>query len=788
EQTRPQPGALRENMAREEAAWASPIETLPPPTFEGAGLTLQVLRYGSDTPVADTLVSVGPAKGQAAEGQDLETFLRKHGEAYRTDADGALRLPAAWQGRWIGMRAGDLWGSLLLRIPKFGDMVIGRISTDRALQVTVVDHAGKGLPSVRVALFGSPHGNIEALLHATTDAQGVALLVLANDPALRAQGNLKFWVDTLAPKNDPPERTYPLSEMPQRVLLQVHHPARLTVQLKGLDGEDLHESRAVDLVRAGEDRKPATRDNPSSSLPSKSSADDGRVAFEGLEPGVSMVLRIRFTEGGATEDLFLEPLQPGEDRTVAVQQEVALPELRLRLVDTMQKPLVDAAIDSVLFQPMQEYGSFPRKSSLRTDADGYLHYTLLQGAPEKDGLRFDDRRLKLQHTLVDQGVVLEGEVDLYRDFEDGTQELGEVALLEVPLLAEGIVVDEAGMPLVDVTVRLLAKEQAVLGEGAEQVVHTSTRRKQAEDRRTDAEGRFAFHGVAKEGEYTIQVVPSGWPSKDQAIRVGDRGIRIVLGRGHILAGRVRLPEELQAKGATIAFLFPSELDPDQEAWDTIHTDAYGFFQGGGLEPQSGRIGICIGGGYPRPHLLEIDQVTPWVPGTPGDPRLAEIDLRDASRSYHVRVIDEQGRSIPTAQFVQVRETEGGSSWITTNSLDGSHTFHAPEGPVAITIKAIGFLPQDVSLTEPETDVVLYRAARGTFLVDHVPTFLPPPGRYEVHLGIRRRSLGATSTTIEEVLDPSGQPLEVFIDEKGEAPTIRITLPEGFYEAFRELQQ
>ncbi|MHC4380827.1 MAG: hypothetical protein ACYSU1_07035, partial [Planctomycetota bacterium] len=44
EQTRPQPGALREDMAREEAAWASPIETLPPPTFEGAGLTLQVLR------------------------------------------------------------------------------------------------------------------------------------------------------------------------------------------------------------------------------------------------------------------------------------------------------------------------------------------------------------------------------------------------------------------------------------------------------------------------------------------------------------------------------------------------------------------------------------------------------------------------------------------------------------------------------------------------------------------------------------------------------------------------
>ncbi|MGB0952032.1 MAG: hypothetical protein ACPG31_02290 [Planctomycetota bacterium] len=817
----PEAGKLEEVAVERDSAETSEEPTiLAAPNIEGRGLDLLVVEYSTDLPVANAVVWVSAARTRYSAGRDLLQFLRTEGEAYRVDGEGKLRIPASWGGRLLAGQADGLWGSMNLTLPEFGDTAILRLAPARALQVSVVNHEGKGLENVAVGLFGSPYGNISLLRKAYTDEAGVAWIPQANDPALRMRGTANFWVDTVTPKLIPPSMTYPLAEMPQRSLLQLESPAGLAVQLQGLEGKPLLAKRTVTLVRAMEDGSPAGRANPSIRAGSASDPSTGKVRFDGLEPGVPLVMQVAFLEGGKTEDQYLEALQPGEQREIVVRQGVGVPEMRLRLVDNMGKPFAVKEMACSLYQPLPNYPNFPKKSAQTTDADGVMHFPLADGSLERDGFELEDRYLNVRWTDEKQGLVYEARVDLHREFETGEHDLGDVVLSHLPLLVAGTVVDEQGMPVPDAQVYLRLAEIT----RSEDVVHHHSPQRTDGGQFTDADGAFRFHGEALEGEYDLEVRKGDAHADKHPVRAGQEGVRVVLNEGRMLAGRIRLPEELQSKRATLVFFQPTEQDPDALNWEMEVTDSYGFFRQAGLEAAPGRLAICLGTGYPNEHLLELEDVHPWLPGEAGDPRLLDIDLRDSFRSFHVRAVDAAGASITSAEFVQARKTSGGgTSWRTFDSLDGSYTFHGTEEAMKITIKASGYHPREVELNDPEMEIELEAAAEGSFLLSFIPempehqtvvldlepigfeiggfsldpdefdatgrlkTFLPPPGRYTVSLSHRKRSPGSWSSSTHPVLDATGNPLEILIDEKGEAPTIQIALPSDFFDDWRGLE-
>ena len=58
---------------------ASSLEVLPTPEFDGAGLTIQVMQYGTDLPVMDALVLIGAEDYRPLPLDDLESRLLESG-------------------------------------------------------------------------------------------------------------------------------------------------------------------------------------------------------------------------------------------------------------------------------------------------------------------------------------------------------------------------------------------------------------------------------------------------------------------------------------------------------------------------------------------------------------------------------------------------------------------------------------------------------------------------------------------------------------------------------------
>lgn len=284
------------------------------------------------------------------------------------------------------------------------------------------------------------------------------------------------------------------------------------------------------------------------------------------------------------------------------------------------------------------------RSRFRTDAFGGFR---LSAGADLDG-RGERRFLLLATTLAtpDGPDLVSAEVELRLPFASGEIHVGDIPLASVPVVASGIVRDEAGSPVAGARVSAVVHRQ--VPEGG--FLATSERSysegewywsplAQAE---ADAAGRFRIQAFCKAALVGLQASAEGLPSNQRlSVPCGAAGIELVLGKPGRLEGSVLLSPGISPEILSVRLVAP----PD-ETVERSTPGPDGTFRLAKIPPGVYRLELALE--RERQPLWSLPGLE-MGPGTPpADPRLQRIDLRGRIRVIELLVEDERGRPIPGA--------------------------------------------------------------------------------------------------------------------------------------------
>lgn len=234
----------------------------------------------------------------------------------------------------------------------------------------------------------------------------------------------------------------------------------------------------------------------------------GRAALL-VEAGVALELRVRTRSGRFVEQRLQVPVEP-EARAACRVELAAEGVVRLPLLGPDLAPLADA---SVRLLRCDRWQVLP--DCTRSDADGRIAFW-----PPAD-LR-GGWTAELLVTVERDGVELAASVLLDHVALQGGAELAAVTLQPSPELAAGRVVDARGRANADIVVRL---EVGLMLPGKHADGDGLTWRMVGQ-RRSDADGAFAFHGSVPPGLRLRLCLPAVHDGRVFDIRRGQRGVEL----------------------------------------------------------------------------------------------------------------------------------------------------------------------------------------------------------------------------------------------------------------------
>lgn len=667
-----EPGALAEAAFADDALVARAEDegdtrraaSVPGADTGSSARLLRIVEHGSGAPVsaaelrvaeldAEELADLVPWSGEIAA---LVEWLDREGSSVASDDDGVVRLDASESVTALVARSGDLFGVWTAEPDDPGPWTL-ELRRDRALEVLVVDTAGRSIPELELAIRTSGEG-AQPRLHLVTDERGRALLPHA-DWILAARGAQGFEVEARALLREPVrvERDATIPDAP--LLLTLPEVGRVAVAITTGLGEPWPPATPwprldLDLV---DDALPAGEERASLRLRTR----PGARPWSWVEIGerVEAVCYPVSSSGFALREQIDGPQQAFEEVRVDFAIGATHPVLRLRAIDGAGAPLAHRRL-TLRTKEFDGLGNEQRgRFSGDSDADGVLLVSLERPT---SGQRM---RARLVASKVLDEPLLEAAFEVPRDRSSGIVDLGDVVLERAPLLVAGVVLDARDEPVAGAQV--LAKLQwpdAVLPPLHDErldvdpsdpaaVARAESRHRHFEQRRrtrrfdfapqvecfSDQDGRFevrscepveALRLTAKRADGPDGEPVDVAPGSDVVLRVRDR-TRVV--------GRVLLPAGLEAGDLAMSL---REAGSGNASYHQLALDEASEWSVDNVVPGTWELAVADPDAFAWEPLAVLGGIE-VLPGT--TTRAPDLDLRSVLRIIELEVVDEHGAPI-----------------------------------------------------------------------------------------------------------------------------------------------
>lgn len=473
--------------------------------------------------------------------------------------------------------------------------------------------------------------------------------------------------------------------------------------------------------------------SPPPSSPSERAPDS--LLFGMVEVGHEVAVTVEVA--GMARPLVFQgkgPTRAGELVVVDGRLTVGPPILSFRVVDQRGQPVVEERVGIVVRSEDQW-----RSSDAVTDADGRLVLPLESG---------EETDLWVMRRRASAWTEYRGAVHrVLGAVQPGPQELGDLGLVDEPVVARGRLVDGDRQPIADVWLQAQASIRHGIGGGS-----------------WTGEFWFFEHRVrtAADGTFELREVdplPVAW---SLTVEAGDW---VVLGALELQSGQQGVQDLRLWRSSTIAAQFAGSemagITPDARL---VHretgSELLSQFRDGVLQPvrsAAGTYDLHIG---PKELGFCIEDIQAPANGMASDERLRAIALPEGLSIVRATVVDEAGLPVPEATVWchLLRPGGGRSASATRTGADGSVAFLARRKDCEVTIQGGGFATQRITEVTPELKIRMTRIAPVQVRFLGLPDLLP---------GVQARVVcRRDAATRPVVVELQGDAATLSLEEKG----------------------
>lgn len=714
----PLPGAAgasgddAESLARAEAAISAPDASAEAASLiVGPRLIVKVMDLIQGSPVAGATVWVfDPDRydenelGEALKSEpDWEALAPRFAQKFVADERGQVIMaqPRDWL-RLLG-RQGSRYGEHYQEASRDGQIVKLMLEADTALRVRVANAQNHDLAGVPVGLRSMQDEQSEWLVERTTGSDGRAVFSHLQRLVFHRSGSADLELAPALPLHDPPVIPVRMSAIPaEEQLLILPATGSVVVRLLDPDRRPMLDAARVVLQATTEQRPEWLEETEfyqqarNGSHAMESTQGEARFPHVGL--GMGLEVGVDF-DGTWNFELTSArgPESAGEETVIEAVQRVLRPSLVLRVLLPDGTPLANADLEVLLRTTTVDWNNADGDER-RTDADGWLRFTLDgDWVQERTDVQ---RSIEIRYGAPDSHVVLAGRLPGRAAWRSGPNDLGELRLEPLPILAAGIVVDEEGQPIVGAGV-LLSRRQMRRGR-------ESWRDDGYSLQRTDQNGAFTLTGFMPEGIYRLSARHADFKPESLAWREKATDHRIVLKRGRFLQGRVLLDPDIAATDVEVRVVVAGADISQGNAEASAHLERNGQFRcGPGV---SERVDLWIWDNRTDRALYRVESLASHDPGADPDPRLDPLDLR--SRLYGVDVlVSAQSREALNngINYALTRDTTPPDEWYGTDQP--TFKILAADEGWKLWVSAEGYRREMVDLTGRKVEVALRSGPR-----------------------------------------------------------------------------
>lgn len=608
-----------------------------------------------------------------------------YGERYQTNAEGVVYLP---KGPAVfamifhdGMSASWQPGSkdtVALHEPRY---------------VHVLVHDSRGQPARNVAVGLDEQGSFfHARVRATTNKAGTCRLEI--EESLRSD---KLVVQAIVASHEAIKNEFEVSELTDKPLqLKLPPCGQVRFILYGEDERPVRMLKSALLYIERDPQKRRSMFGPSVwATPTKLDADGALFTHVCL----GLKLSVHATIEGVGNTVKFESDGPTREREMIIVEgrlKVGPPIISLRIIDQQGQPVANQDIGT-LQRSKRRY----KYNTDKTDAEGRLGLSL-EDVPDSIYL--------IHRKEGDRTTYLGAARIKCKDFKPGKQDLGDVQLVDEPVIVHGQVIDEDRQPVAGLWLRGAATIAATGSGGG------SSRGQQWHFEHrvcTDAQGRFEIRELHPLNvPLKLWIEGSEWATADKTISLTTDGSNQIIKASR--AGHLEGTLNGDMGGNTL------EVTAIARDGGTNHrgTVRDGKFELHGLP--SGAFDLKFGNGF------TIENVTVPKKGQPQDPRLQDIDWLKHFQLITTKVTDEAGTPLQITTVTMLDESgrplSGKKIWPDARGIVRQIV---RTGKLQLRIESAGYVTQVVSSDIADRTIRLKAIAPIKVRITGMPKL--PPG-------------------------------------------------------------